>query len=269
MHCFFPDRSRWVAAVLLALAATPAWACRAPPPALLIGVDEQIAAAGDVVVAKVVDATPEGFGNRTYAYRFVVQQQLAGTARTAFTLMGSNPFDGGSETTYARHANPAFWARGGGRTVNGPDCKVHPNFMVGNSYLVFLGSPATWRSFERIEAADGGFDQDDQWLKYVTSRLHDRQSAGTAQAENDRLARFIDAFQRNIARQDLEVGMGRPLASGHPSAALLERTRRLADAFDHILTEHAQVPDAEIDAALQEAATVGAQLKALPQDANR
>lgn len=270
MDSFSKKRLNWAAVAALVLGPAPVWACYAPPPALTISVDEQIAAAGDVVVAKVVNSIPRGLGPSSYEYRFVVQQRLAGAGGREFTLSGSASFDGGSETTYARHADPAFWARGGGRTMNGPDCAMHPNFMVGNSYLVFLGGPATWRSFERIEAADGGFDHGDQWFRYVTTRLRERRRDGAgadavaAKADDDRLARFIDAFHRHIVRQDLEVGMARPLALGHPSAGLVQRARRLAEAFDRILAERGQTPDAAIDAVLQEAAAVGALIQALP-----
>lgn len=161
-----------------------AWACRVPPASQLMGVDEQIALASDVSLAQVVAATPlEG---NVVEYRFVVLQRLAGPERRTFTLRGraagtsgasaflaGGPADAGERenTSFERHTAPPFWQRGGGRTMNGADCAIQPAFALGDSYLVFQGSPWTWRSFERIEAVDGAVDEGDRWLAYVKAGL--------------------------------------------------------------------------------------------------
>ena len=158
-----------------------AWACRAPPANQLMGVDEQIALASDVYLAQAVAATPlEG---NAVEYRFVVLQRLAGPERRTFTLSGraagtpaflaGGPANAGERerATFDHHTAPAFWQRGGGRATNGADCAIHPVFTLGDSYLVFLDSPWTWRSFERIEAVDGAVDEGDRWLAYVRAGL--------------------------------------------------------------------------------------------------
>lgn len=161
-----------------------AWACRVPPPRQLMSVEEQVALASDVSLATVVAATPLGGGE--VEYRFAVLQRLAGPDRNGFELRGHGAgkpgatgfrFDvpggaGERETsTFDHHTAPAFWQRGGGRTMNGADCQIRPVFTVGDSYLVFLDAPWTWRSFERIEVVDGAVDESDQWLAYVKAAL--------------------------------------------------------------------------------------------------
>lgn len=264
MNPCYLKRSGACAAALLILGATPAWACRAPPLRLSMSVDEQIAEAPDVSVARVVDAVPLEDGD--VEYRFIVQQRLAGPDRFTFMVKGRRRVDAGPDTSYARHTAPSFWDHGGGRLEHdmGVDCRLHPSFAVGDSYLVFLGAPAVRRSFERIETVDGGIDRGDQWLMYVETALKQRPPPGAGAADYERIGRFIYGFYRGVARENLEMATGRPLARGHASAELVGRARRLADAFDHILNEQARVPDAQIDATLREAAAVGAAIRALP-----
>lgn len=153
-----------------------ALACWAPPQKQLIDVDTQIALATDVVVARVVSAVPAGPLDTDYT--FLVQERLAGPARPLFTLTGSPHRDGDKEGDYDRHTAAQFWDRGGGRTMNGSDCVIHPSFEVGATYLVFAAPPYTWRSFERIEATGGRPGPEDKWLAYVRTRL-----SGAHQAE--------------------------------------------------------------------------------------
>jgi hypothetical protein len=55
----------------------------------------------------------------------------------------------------------------------GPDCRIHPNFEEGRTYLVFLDEPYHPKSFERI-ASDS-----DKWLQAVRTltRESDQKSA--------------------------------------------------------------------------------------------
>lgn len=147
-------------------------ACYRPPPQQLIGVDEQLMQARDVTVATVVSATSSG--GSAVEYRFVVQQRLAGPQQGSFTLMGGTPSGNHKDTSFDHHTAPVFWKHGGGRTINESDCIIAPSFVLGESYLVFQGSPATWRSFEKIETVDGKVDENDQWLAYVKARLATR-----------------------------------------------------------------------------------------------
>lgn len=162
------------------------WACYSAPASQRIGVDEQIARAFDVSVARVISATP--LEDRRVEYRFMVEQRLAGQGAETFTVTGraqvatrsithfgmltfAGPPTAGMDrdTSFNNHTDPAFWQRGGGRVMNEPDCLIYPDFAVGGTYLIFLDSPWTWRSFEKIERADG-----DKWLAYVKAGLETR-----------------------------------------------------------------------------------------------
>jgi hypothetical protein len=167
------------------------WACYSAPASQRVGVDEQIALASDVSVARVISATP--LENRLVEYRFMVQQHLAGHGADTFTVTGRAPVSAGagtrfgmpafagppaagkgSDTSFHNHTDPEFWQRGGGRVMNEPDCLIYPDFAVGGTYLVFLDSPWTWRSFEKIELLDGAIDDRDKWLAYVKAGLETR-----------------------------------------------------------------------------------------------
>ena len=257
-----------VGALLLALAAPAAEACRAPPARQLIAPDEQVRLAMDVALGQVISATP--LDGEQVEYRFLVLDQLGGAARKVFTVIGRSADRYGKDTSFNGQTDFAFWARGGGRTWNGSDCVIHPDFVIGNSYLVFIGSPPTWRSFEKIDMVGGSVDQDDKWLVYVKDRLHQRRDADGPAATADRatvpdyerIGRFVYAFHRIVSRDSLER---KTLAAQHAPTPLLLRAGQLADEFDHIVKDGASVPQAEIDATLNEAAAVRTVLDAWQQ----
>jgi hypothetical protein len=150
----------------VATGAVPALACRASPPQQLMSADEQAALATDVAVAEVVSAVPGAFS--TVEYTFAVRERLAGEAQPMFTVTGGTQGNGHVESDFDHHTDPAFWQRGGGRTMNSSDCVIHPTFEVGATYLVFAAPPYTRRSFERIDAPD------DRWLAWVRTTLRAR-----------------------------------------------------------------------------------------------
>jgi hypothetical protein len=160
--------TRALLALPLALIAGVAHACYVPPADQMVGVAEQVSRAANVALAQAIGATPMGDG--VVEYRFLVLEQLAGPALKVVTVMGGAGSDS-KDNSFDHHQDSAFWAHGGGRTMNGSDCVIRPAFAVGNSYLLFLGSAPTWRSFEKIEMSGGVPDQDDKWLAYVKARL--------------------------------------------------------------------------------------------------
>jgi len=158
-----------------------------------MGVDEQIARASDVSVARVVNAVP--LQDDFVEYHFVVLERLAGTGGNTFTVTGSarasrhdddsaaTPLlqwaaikGASNETSFDNHTDPAFWKRGGGRVMNGADCAIYPDFVIGGTYLVFLDTPWTWRSFEKIGPLNGVTGKGDQWLAYVKAGLEKQRS---------------------------------------------------------------------------------------------
>lgn len=253
---------RAMASLALAFAATTGWACRAPPAQQVIDVDQQIAQASDVMLAQVIGITP--LGGNDVEYRFLVLDTLLGPERKSFDLNGHAFASDLRDTTYDHHKDMAFWAHGGGRTMNYMDCVIHPNFAVGGVYLVFLDTTPTWRSYEQIDAPNGVVDEDDRWLKYVKAKLGiDGAHAITQQPvtpapEYERIGRFIYAFQRSGASPDMLRSRG--LGFLVP-ADIVPRARALVAEYDHILEVRGKVPDEEMEAALREAGVVGASLR--------
>lgn len=245
--------------LLLALPAAASQACWAPPQAQLIDASELVRQASDVAVGQVISATP--LNDYETEYRLIVLERLAGPAGKVITVRGGPPQQADTDSNFDDHKDFRFWARGGGRTMNGSDCVIHPSFAIGASYLVFQGAPSTWRSFERIGMDAGSVNQDDKWLAYVKTRLAQRGDAmGTTTdtpPDYERVGRFIYGFHRIVARNELER---KTLAAQHAPRELLLRAGQLADEFDHILERSARVPDAEIEATLREAAVVQASL---------
>lgn len=240
--------------LLLALGAVAGQACRMAPPAQLVAADEQVRLATDVAVGQVIGATP--LGGQEVEYRFIVLDQLAGPARRTFTIMGGAGERYGKDSTFADHSDFAFWARSGGRVMNDADCAIHPGFVVGASYLVFLDGPVTRRSFEKIDMVNGAVNGEDKWLAYVKAQLGKREDT---MPEYERVGRFIYGFHRGVPRDALD---SKTLAGQGAPVELLLRAGRLADEFDRIVQKHASVPDAQLDATLREAADVGAALAA-------
>lgn len=152
-------------------------ACYAPPSEQVVTPDEQIALATDVSVAKVIRAIPSlaiALGARpSVEYEFEVQQRILGSNEQRFVLIGAKGETRARSPT-SDHSDEGFWQRGGGRLYNDSDCVLRPDFVVGESYLVFRGKPATWRSFEHIETVRGRTDPRDKWLSYVVANLKGR-----------------------------------------------------------------------------------------------
>jgi hypothetical protein len=251
---------------LLALHAAASEACRVAPASQLIPPAEQLASATEVALGQVIGATP--LSDYQVEYRFVVLEQLAGAPQKVMTVMGGPVGRNESDTTFHDHRDFAFWARGGGRAVNGTDCVLHPGFVVGSSYLVFSGPAPTRRSFEKIEMVDGRPNPDDQWLATVRQTL-----AGTATTaasrdaapDYERIGRFVYGYQRLVAQADLDP---KSLAAQHAPPDLQLRARRLTDEFDRIVQGGLRAPNAQLEATLREATEVSATLAAWRNSAN-
>jgi hypothetical protein len=248
---------------MLALHAAASEACRVAPARQLIPPAEQLATATDVAVGQVIAATP--VDDYAAEYRFLVLEQLAGAPQKVMTVMGGPVGRGAPDTTFHDHRDFAFWARGGGRTVSGTDCVIHPGFVPGNAYLVFAGPAPTWRSFERIEMVDGRPNPDDKWLAYVRQTLAGAAASRDGAPDYERVGRFLYGFQRIVAQADLDR---KTLAAQQAPPDLVSRAGRLADEFDRIVQGGLRAPDAQLEATLREAAEVSAALAAWRNSAN-
>jgi hypothetical protein len=79
----------------------------------------------------------------------------------------------------------------------------------------------------------------------------------------ERIGRFIYAFHRAGASADK---LRAPDLAAQAPSELAQRARSLADHVDRILMEHANVPDAELEATLREAAAVSAAIEQWRKD---
>lgn len=187
-----------LATLLTAGAIEPAGACRFLPQRL--SAQEQVAAATDVTLARVVRALPrptaaprrpgdapawlatyEGLASLDGAqhaasypveYTFEVEQRWRGPARQTFTLTGTSApttlLDPGPAANQGR---AEFWEHGGGRFARQFSCKIDPWFIVGERYLVFVGEPVIARSYEHVATIEGRANPDDKWLRYIDAAL--------------------------------------------------------------------------------------------------
>jgi hypothetical protein len=144
--------------------ASVAWACYTTPRYHLIDVDQQIASAQNVYLAKAVSVKTVHGKDATFG--FVVLQRLAGPERDSFTLPGRTAEADHAAPASLDHSDAAFWKAGGGRLFLDDDCEIHPRFVVGKNYLVFIDQPVSRRSFEEVTVA-----ATDKWLAYVTKKL--------------------------------------------------------------------------------------------------
>lgn len=149
------------------------FACLAPPAHMIVDHEELVHRTETIVLAKALggsDDTAKVWKKQHELMQFERLELLKGRTPLHFTIpngfilsqvMDVNEFGGGSyETDFDRHRDPRFWKKKWARQWNEPDCALRPTFTVGNTYLLFLGTPH-WQGYERIET------NDDVWLETV------------------------------------------------------------------------------------------------------
>lgn len=162
------------AALIVAAAGTgSAHACRSRQ----IGMDpspaDLVASAREVYVARVVQAAESDDGK--VHYDFAVVQRLAGPSRDRFGIAAYSAV-ADDVAGAPDHGDERFWQVGGGR-LGGPSnwCRMTPRVDVGQTYLVFLDRPHTYRSLERINVFPGREPiTSDKWYQYVVAQLRAR-----------------------------------------------------------------------------------------------
>jgi hypothetical protein len=165
------------ALLALALASGPAAACYSAPAEQVVPADALIARTPRIVLAKVVRAET-GPGDRyDVTYSFRVQRWLRGQGADTFEIVGHPAIWEGDTTTFDHHADPAFWEDNEGRASHDTDCEIHPSFVVGGTYLVFLDAPYHNKGFEQVIRTHGDADTKDEWLQYVEDKVAEGQAA--------------------------------------------------------------------------------------------
>jgi hypothetical protein len=152
--------------LLFSVVCGPCFACYSPPVHQMQTPLSLLEASRSVFLAKVVRA--ELLPNNTIDYFLNVEKVYAGTrVKEPLKINGSISTGGSRDETFQHHHDDSFWTTRGGRVLNDSSCMIRPDFIVGATYLVFLDTPYTRKSFERIVRTDGGDEFKDKWLSYV------------------------------------------------------------------------------------------------------
>lgn len=159
---------------LICLAWHQCLACYAPPPAQLVGPEELVYFSSNIALAKVFRVLPRDDGGADFV--FMVEQRLLGAGESTFIITGRAMPREAADGSFDDHVDARFWQRGGGRLHNDTDCKIHPSFAVGRSYLVFLDQPVSRRSFEQIDSTARAGQVVDKWLGFVEQKLQAKTS---------------------------------------------------------------------------------------------
>ena len=152
--------------LLLLLMASPAYSCFIAPEHLAATPDELISRTETISLATVVRAEASG-NDIVYTLRTV--QPVKGSPESEFRITGEALLYPMQSENFNNHTDQAFWSSRIGRVTMHPDCKVHPSFSVGATYLAFLDQPYHTKSFEIINVVRG--ERQDRWLKYVLDRV--------------------------------------------------------------------------------------------------
>jgi hypothetical protein len=156
--------------ILLILLSADCVACRVAPREQLISTDALVANSSNVVLAKVIKTTPDDNGE--IRYFFTVVKRFSGDEQADMQIMGHATTFTAPNQTFGDHFDDAFWHEGGGRVSSDTDCKIHPSFVLGRTYLIFLDQTYTKRSFELIRNTQGDAKTKDKWLQFVEQRLN-------------------------------------------------------------------------------------------------
>jgi hypothetical protein len=149
-------------------------ACYATPPAQLVGPQELVYFSSNIALATVTRVVPRDDGSADFV--FMVEKRLLGAGDSTFILNGHALPGDTADGSFGDHVDDKFWQRGGGRLHNDTDCKIHPSFVAGRSYLVFLDQPVSRRSFEQIDSTGRAGPAADKWLGFVEQKLQAKTS---------------------------------------------------------------------------------------------
>ena len=144
----------------------PASACFVGPKHLSATPGQLVDRTPNIALATVIRAEVSG---QEVVYTFQTLKTIKGEPRREFQLRGEPSLYPAQSDDFERHGKKEFWSYNTmGRLTMDTDCKVHPSFSVGGTYLAFLDLPFHSKSFELIHVTTG--DQQDKWLKYVLNR---------------------------------------------------------------------------------------------------
>lgn len=176
----------------LILCCDPAFACFVLPKQQVVPADELINRTNNIVLAKAVKAEFVPYpqidpfvyndkGQLTVApgtegthkpinYTFAVIEVLKGDKTEKASVRGQRAQKNYFLSKQTFHQEEEFWKDNAGRLYNAPDCQIHPSFVLGGIYLLFLDEPYHRKSFELIGYMDKHISKD-KWLAYVKEKV--------------------------------------------------------------------------------------------------
>lgn len=143
-------------------------ACSAPPSYLTVPYYELISRTNRIALAEVVKI--DSVGEHQYEYQFELEERVKGNVDNSFSMTFENypsPFvKKAPDKDFNQHRGGVFWDQNAARQINDTDCRMHPVFEKGSTYLLFLDKPYHWKSFEVIKS------KEDLWLQTVKNVVH-------------------------------------------------------------------------------------------------
>ncbi len=159
--------------------ARPTLACTVPPQDLTTHHSHLVEQTQVIVLARVIGGTDQATFDtlgttpfqglsRGRLAEFETVEVLRGAAPDRFSLSTGTLADIDYDTNgdFNGHRDAVFWDKRTTRQWNGPDCAMHPSFILGRTYLLFVDHPH-WRAYEEIR------EPDDLWLTAVRRLIAD------------------------------------------------------------------------------------------------
>ncbi len=169
-----------------------AFACYVTPPEQIAPIDELISRTNNIVVARVIEAKLTSYRSfpeyHVVDYKFENVESLKGQVDKTFNILGSNTSPYKKQTAFVKpldnnvkmfskkwfeqteyHNDETFWKSDIGRVSHEPTCNIRPDFLVGQTYLIFLDKPYHQKSFELMPQ---GLSTD-KWYEYVKNKVNE------------------------------------------------------------------------------------------------
>jgi hypothetical protein len=178
-RCANPMKKSFVISFVIALSTVAAFGCFSTPPEQIAPADKLVERTSRIVLARVVEAKAD-FNTGEVTYSFIVEKAIKGTREDSFSIVGYALFEPEDLTTFDYHRSAKFWEDNAGRCHHDTDCKIHPSFAVGASYLIFVDHPYHRKSFEYIAMLGTEPGTRDKWLAWVEETVR-AQQVGTGQ----------------------------------------------------------------------------------------
>lgn len=140
--------------------------CFSTPQEQIVDAEKLIERTSQIVLARVVEAKAD-LKTGEVTYSFHAEKVIKGGKIESFSIVGYELFLPEEMTTFDHHRSEDFWEGDAGRCRHDTDCKIHPSFAVGATYLVFVDTPYHRKSFELIQMLGSEPDTRDKWLKWV------------------------------------------------------------------------------------------------------